>query len=107
MPTLSTILLFIAATMALLVVPGPAVVYIVTRAVTQGRTAGLLSVLGIHVGSIFYVIVTSLGMAALLVASETAFQIVKWFGVAYLVWLGIRKLWLEKTDDGAVAEPPR
>lgn len=107
MPTLSTILLFIAATMALLVVPGPAVVYIVTRAVTQGRTAGLISVLGIHVGSIFYVVVTSLGMAALLVASETAFQIVKWLGVAYLVWLGIRKLWLEKTDDGSVDEPPK
>jgi threonine/homoserine/homoserine lactone efflux protein len=99
--------MFIAATLALLVVPGPAVVYIVTRTVAQGRTAGLVSVLGIHVGSIFYVLVTSLGLSALLLASATAFQIVKWLGVAYLVWLGVQKLWLQKTDDGTVAEPPR
>lgn len=106
MPTISTLLLFAAATLALLVVPGPAVVYIVTRTVAQGRTAGLVSVLGIHVGSIFYVLLTSLGMSALLLASSTAFQIVKWAGVAYLVWLGIQKLFLEKTDDGSVKEPP-
>jgi len=106
MPTISTLLLFAAATMALLVVPGPAVVYIVTRTVAQGRTAGLLSVLGVHVGSIFYVLLTAFGMSALLLASATAFQIVKWVGVAYLVWLGVQKLWLQKTDDGSVAEPP-
>jgi len=106
MPTFSTLLLFIAATMALLVVPGPAVVYIVTRTVAQGRTAGLVSVLGIHVGSIFYVALTSLGMSALLLASSTAFEIVKWLGVAYLVWLGVQKLWLQRTDDGTVTEPP-
>ncbi|WNV86210.1 LysE family translocator [Umezawaea sp. Da 62-37] len=93
--------------MALLVVPGPAVVYIVTRTVAQGRAAGLLSVLGIHVGSIFYVLLTALGMSALLLASSTAFQIVKWVGVAYLVWLGVQKLWLQKTDDGSVKEPPQ
>jgi threonine/homoserine/homoserine lactone efflux protein len=106
MPTFSTLLLFITATMALLVVPGPAVVYIVTRTVAQGRAAGLISVLGIHVGSIFYVLLTSLGMSALLLASSTAFEIVKWLGVAYLVWLGVQKLWLQRTDDGSVAEPP-
>jgi threonine/homoserine/homoserine lactone efflux protein len=107
MPTISTLLMFVAATLALLVVPGPAVVYIVTRTVAQGRTAGLVSVLGIHVGSIVYVVLTSLGLSALLLASSTAFQIVKWLGVAYLVWLGVQKLWLQRTDDGSVAEPPR
>jgi threonine/homoserine/homoserine lactone efflux protein len=107
MPTISTLLLFAAATLALLVVPGPAVVYIVTRTVAQGRAAGLLSVLGIHVGSIFYVLLTAFGMSALLLASSTAFQIVKWVGVAYLVWLGVHKLWLQKTDDGSVKEPPQ
>ncbi|HVK24276.1 MAG TPA: LysE family translocator [Actinokineospora sp.] len=106
MPTMSTLLLFAAATMALLIVPGPAVLYIVTRTATQGRAAGLLSVIGIHVGSIVYVVVTALGMSALLLASDTAFQIVKWLGVAYLVWLGIHKLFLEKPDDGNVTEPP-
>ncbi|HYQ62058.1 LysE family translocator [Actinophytocola sp.] len=106
MPTLSTVLLFVAATMALLIVPGPAVVYIVTRTVAQGRAAGLLSVLGVHVGSIVYVLLTSLGMSALLLASPTVFQIVKWLGVAYLVWLGIQKLRARRADDGTVAEPP-
>lgn len=106
MPTLSTILLFTAAALALLVVPGPAVVYIVTRAATQGRAAGLVSVLGIHVGSIFYVVVTSAGLSALLLASETAFQIVKWLGVAYLVWLGVQKL-RQARASGEVPEPPR
>jgi threonine/homoserine/homoserine lactone efflux protein len=106
MPTLSTVLLFVAATMALLIVPGPAVVYIITRTVTQGRTAGLLSVLGIHVGSIVYVVLTAFGMSALLHASSTAFEIVKWLGVAYLVWLGIQKLRELRGDDGTVAEPP-
>jgi threonine/homoserine/homoserine lactone efflux protein len=106
MPSFETVLLFIGATMALLVVPGPAVVYIVTRSVAQGRAAGLVSVVGIHVGSIVYVLLTSLGMSALLLASSTAFEIVKWLGVAYLVWLGIQKLWLQRTDDGSVEEPP-
>jgi threonine/homoserine/homoserine lactone efflux protein len=106
MPSFETVLIFIGATMALLVVPGPAVVYIVTRSVAQGRAAGLVSVVGIHVGSIVYVLLTSLGMSALLLASSTAFEIVKWLGVAYLVWLGIQKLWLQRTDDGSVEEPP-
>lgn len=104
MPTISTLLVFIAATMALLIVPGPAVVYIVTRTVAQGRAAGLLSVLGVHVGSIFYVALTALGMSALLLASSTAFEIVKWLGVAYLVWLGIQKLRARQADDGSVPE---
>ncbi|MFC0541164.1 LysE family translocator [Kutzneria chonburiensis] len=96
MPTLSTILLFIAATMALLVFPGPAVLYIVTRSISQGRAAGLASVLGVHVGTIFFVLATSFGLSALLAASETAFQIVKYLGVAYLLYLGVQKLWLSR-----------
>ena len=107
MPTLSTVLLFVAATMALLVFPGPAVLYIVTRSVSQGRAAGLVSVLGIHTGTIFFVLATAFGLSALLEASETAFQIVKYLGVAYLVWLGIQKLWLSRGGDDNPAEPPK
>src|SRR5258705_283307 len=66
MPHLTTILLFAAAAMALLLTPGPAVVYIVTRSMAQGRAAGLVSVLGVHVGTIGYVIATSAGLSALL-----------------------------------------
>ncbi|WP_250214548.1 LysE family translocator [Acrocarpospora catenulata] len=78
--------------MALLLVPGPAVVYIVTRSVAQGRAAGLVSVLGVHAGSVVHVLAAALGISALLAASATAFTVVKYLGAAYLVWLGVRKL---------------
>ncbi|MEO3859398.1 LysE family translocator [Acrocarpospora sp. B8E8] len=80
------------ATLALLIVPGPAVVYIVTRSVAQGRTAGLVSVLGVHAGSVVHVVAAALGLSALLATSATAFMVVKYLGAAYLIWLGIRKL---------------
>ncbi|GAA4193208.1 LysE family translocator [Streptosporangium oxazolinicum] len=92
MPDLPTLALFAAATLALLVVPGPAVLYIVTRSVAQGRSAGLISVLGIHLGSLVHVAAAALGISALLAASSTGFTIVKYLGAAYLVWLGVRKL---------------
>ena len=106
MPHLSTILLFTAATMAVLLVPGPAVVYIVTRSVAQGRAAGLVSVLGIHAGTTVYVVATSLGLSALLMASSTAFMIVKYLGAGYLIWLGIQKLRARGDDESAV-EPQK
>lgn len=88
--------------MAVLLIPGPAVVYIVTRSVSQGRAAGLVSVLGIHVGTSVYVIATSLGLSALLMASSTVFMIVKYLGAAYLIWLGIQKLRARgEADEGA------
>ncbi|MDH2427932.1 LysE family translocator [Sphaerisporangium sp. TRM90804] len=92
MPTLPTLAVFSIATLALLLVPGPAVVYIVTRSVAQGRTAGIISVAGIHVGSLVHVVAAALGLSALLAASATAFTVVKYAGAAYLVYLGVRKL---------------
>jgi threonine/homoserine/homoserine lactone efflux protein len=105
MPEPSIILLFAAATMALLVVPGPAVVYIVTRSVAQGRSAGLLSVLGVHVGSVVHVLLAALGVTALLAASATAFTTVQLAGAAYLVYLGVQKL-RQRSDDEVHGEPP-
>ncbi|NUT41245.1 MAG: LysE family translocator [Thermoactinospora sp.] len=99
MPDLTTLALFCAATLALLVVPGPAVVYIVTRSVAQGRAAGLVSVAGIHAGSIVHVVAAALGISALLAASATAFTIVKVLGVAYLVYLGVRAIIKRDTAD--------
>lgn len=92
MPDISTLAVFAAATLALLLVPGPAVTYIITRSVAQGRTAGLVSVLGIHAGSVVHVVAAALGITALLAASATAFTIVKYLGAAYLIYLGVRKL---------------
>ncbi|NUR89531.1 MAG: LysE family translocator [Nonomuraea sp.] len=92
MPTFSTLALFVAATLALLLVPGPAVLFIVTRSVAQGRMAGLVSVLGVHAGTLVHVLAAALGVSALLAASATAYTVIKYVGVAYLVYLGIRKL---------------
>ncbi|MCA2225445.1 LysE family translocator [Nonomuraea aurantiaca] len=92
MPDFATLALFCAATLALLLVPGPAVLFIVTRSVAQGRSAGLVSVLGVHAGSVVHVVAAALGISALVAASATAFTVIKYAGVAYLVWLGVRKL---------------
>src|SRR3954468_1531450 len=92
MPSASTLGVFALAAIALLVVPGPAVLYVVTRSVDQGRRAGLVSVLGLHTASIIHVAAAATGLSAVLLASATAFQVVKLAGAAYLVALGITKL---------------
>jgi threonine/homoserine/homoserine lactone efflux protein len=92
MPSWTSLVLFAAASIALLVVPGPSVLYIVTRSVSQGRRAGLISVLGVHVGSVVHVTAAALGLSALLASSGTAFAVVKYLGAGYLIWLGVQKL---------------
>ncbi|GII53387.1 RhtB family transporter [Planotetraspora thailandica] len=102
---MTTLALFAAATLALLIVPGPAVLYIVTRSVAQGRTAGLVSVLGVHAGSLVHVAAAALGISALLAASAVAFSVVKYLGAAYLVYLGVRKLMSRADDEGPIEVP--
>ena len=92
MPDSSTIALFSAAALALLIVPGPSVIYVVTRSMAGGRTAGIVSVLGIHTGSLIHVTAAALGLSALLMTSALAFNTVKYVGAAYLIFLGIRRL---------------
>ena len=99
MPEASTLALFTVAAITLLVIPGPAVLYIVTRSVDQGRAAGLASVCGVHVGTLLHVAAAALGLSALLVSSATAYHTVRWLGAAYLIWLGIRRL-LARDEDG-------
>jgi len=105
MPAPATFALFAAATVVLLVVPGPAVLYIVTRSVAQGRGAGLVSVLGVHTGSLVHVAFAAVGVSALLYASATAFTAVRYAGAAYLVFLGLRKLLGRGAGDDAAAGP--
>jgi threonine/homoserine/homoserine lactone efflux protein len=84
--------IFLAAATALLLTPGPAVLYIVTRGVPQGRRAGLVSALGVGVGTLVHVTAASIGLSALLASSALAFSLVKYLGAAYLVALGVRRL---------------
>jgi threonine/homoserine/homoserine lactone efflux protein len=104
-PELSAIELFAAASVALLLIPGPAVLYIVTQSAEQGRSAGLASVAGIHIGTLVHILAAAIGLSALILASAVAFSIVKFAGAAYLVYLGVRKL-LER-DSASEGEPPR
>src|SRR5438309_6919440 len=102
MPGASTVALFGVAALTLLVIPGPSVLYIVTRSVDEGRTAGLASVLGVHLGTAVHVTAAALGLSALLVASSGAFTAVKLAGAAYLIVIGIRRiLQRDAPDDGA------
>jgi threonine/homoserine/homoserine lactone efflux protein len=101
MPELTNLSLFVTASLALLLTPGPAVLYIVTRSVDQGRRAGLVSVLGIEVGTLFHIAAAALGLSALLASSALLFDVVKYLGAAYLVYLGVRKL-LSKDEVGEV-----
>jgi threonine/homoserine/homoserine lactone efflux protein len=100
-PDPSTLGLFVAAALALLLVPGPAVLYIVARSVEQGRSAGLVSVLGVHLGSLVHVAAAAVGLSSLLVSSALAFSVVKYAGAAYLVYLGVRAL-ISRDEPGEV-----
>ena len=105
-PETSMLGLFVAAAVVLLITPGPAVLYIVTRSVEQGRLAGLVSALGVHAGTLVHVAAAALGVSALLVSSALAFDIVKYLGAMYLVYIGVRKLmgW-DQAAGGRVIAP--
>jgi threonine/homoserine/homoserine lactone efflux protein len=105
MPNASVLLLFAGATLALLLMPGPAVLYIVARAASQGRRAGLVSVAGIHVGTLVHVAAAVVGLSAALVASASLFQTIKLAGAAYLLYLGARTLIRAARSSGAGVEP--
>ena len=83
---------FIAASLALLLVPGPAVLYITARSSNQGRVAGLVSVFAIETANLLQAVAAALGLSAILLSSALAFDVVKYIGAAYLIYLGIRKL---------------
>jgi threonine/homoserine/homoserine lactone efflux protein len=83
---------FALASLALAVVPGPAVLYIVAQSIHGGRRAGVVSAFGVASGGLVHVLAAVIGLSALLAASAEAFTAVKILGAVYLVWLGIRTL---------------
>ncbi len=98
MPTASSFLVFGLAALLLLVIPGPSVLYIVTRSIAQGRSAGIASMLGVHTGTLVHIVFAAAGVSALLVASSAAFTVVKLLGAAYLVGLGVHRLTRRSLD---------
>ncbi|MFM7488754.1 MAG: LysE family translocator [Actinomycetota bacterium] len=92
MPDLSSIVTFAVASVALLLIPGPAVIYVLNRSVSDGREVGLAAVAGLELGNFVHVLAASAGLSAVLATSATAFNAVKWLGAAYLVFVGLRTL---------------
>jgi len=94
----SSLILFVTGAAILLVIPGPAVTYIVSRSIGHGRNAGLVSALGITTGTLFHIVAATLGLSALLASSALAFQSIKYIGAAYLLYLGVKTL-LQKQEE--------
>jgi threonine/homoserine/homoserine lactone efflux protein len=105
MPEWSTIWLFLAAGVVLVIIPGPNVLYIVTRSVHQGRSAGVVSALGVETATLVHVAAATLGLSAILASSAMAFSIVKYAGAAYLIYLGLRTL-LSREHGARLSAPP-
>jgi threonine/homoserine/homoserine lactone efflux protein len=107
MPSSHAFTVFIPAALVLLAIPGPAVLYIVATSVDGGRRSGLVSVAGIHLGSLVHIAAAVAGLSALIVSSAIAFSAVKYIGAGYLVYVGIRKLLGKDEPADTVEQPPR
>jgi threonine/homoserine/homoserine lactone efflux protein len=101
MPEMSTLIAFMGATIALLFIPGPAVIYILNRSISDGRKVGLAAVAGLEVGDSIQALFAALGVSAVLATSAEMFNVVKWAGVVYLVFTGIRTLMSRPSEVAA------
>ena len=92
MPALDSLLTFAVASLALLLIPGPAVLYIINRSVSDGRNVAIAAVVGLEIGNFVHVVAATVGLSAVIATSATAFNVVKWIGAGYLVYIGARTL---------------
>jgi threonine/homoserine/homoserine lactone efflux protein len=104
MPSAGTLFVFSAAALALIVVPGPAVLYIVAQSIDRGRLAGVVSALGVATGGLVHVTAATIGLSSLLVSSATAFTLVKYAGAAYLIGMGLWTI-LRRPEVDAASVP--
>jgi threonine/homoserine/homoserine lactone efflux protein len=105
MPPLHLLSEFALASIVLLVIPGPAVIYILNRSVVDGRRVGLAAVCGLEIGNFMHVIAATAGLSAVLATSATAFTFVKWLGAGYLIYVGIHTLIRKPTELNASIAP--
>ena len=100
MPDTQQLLLFMAAALALNITPGPDMLYVIARSSSEGRGAGIASALGIGAGTLVHIAALALGLSALLAAVPLAYDVIRWAGALYLVWLGVRAI----RDAGEMSE---
>jgi threonine/homoserine/homoserine lactone efflux protein len=107
MPDLANLGLFLTAAFILSITPGPGILYTLARSLNGGKSAGILSALGLFVGGLVHVVAAAIGISSLLMTSAVAFAIVKYVGAAYLIYLGLRTLLSRDTlsiNTGAVVK---
>lgn len=92
MPSFETLMIFTTAAIAITLVPGPSMLYVASRSIVHGRTAGIWSALGLATGLFIHTVSASLGLSAILVYFPPVFFIIKYLGAAYLIYLGIQML---------------
>ncbi|WP_436699660.1 LysE family translocator [Nocardioides sp. BYT-33-1] len=97
---------FAAASVVLVGMPGPNIIYITTRSIAHGVRAGIVSVLGVETGTAVYAVATALGLSAVIAASPAAFDAIRYLGAAYLVYLAVRELARRRQGDGTAAAEP-
>jgi threonine/homoserine/homoserine lactone efflux protein len=105
MISLTTVGVFSLASILLALTPGPDMLYIATRAVAQGRDAGMVSVFGVYTGVLVHTLAAAVGLSALIATSAAAFSLVQYAGAAYLVYLGIKTM-LGKGESEALNGVP-
>ncbi|WP_109830538.1 LysE family translocator [Reichenbachiella versicolor] len=98
-PEFENILFFMISASMLIIIPGPAVLYIMMKSMEHGYKAGFVSVLGIGAGAMVHVVAAGIGISALLVASSYAFLVLKYLGAIYLIYLGVKKLFDKNTSE--------
>lgn len=106
MPNSALLLGFVAAALVVLLIPGPGVLYVVARSISQGQRAGLASALGLSAGALVHVAAATAGLSAIVLASATAFGVVKALGAGYLIYLGISTLLARRATIGPQISGP-
>jgi threonine/homoserine/homoserine lactone efflux protein len=105
LPAWPVFLSFVAAGLALNIVPGADMTFIIASAARGGRRDGVIAALGVGAGALVHIFAAVLGLSAILASSQTAFEIIKWIGAAYLLWLAISLLRADGTTEGEVRRP--
>lgn len=98
-------LAFLAASTALLLIPGPTVLLVLAYALGEGRRVAVPTALGVATGDLIAMSLSLLGLGALVMASATAFIALKWVGAAYLIWLGVRMIRTARRTETILATP--
>ncbi len=107
MPDWASLGVFFLAALALAVIPGPGMLYVLARTVRGGRREGILSTLGTSVAGLFHTLAAALGISVILATSAVAFTVVKWLGAAYLIYLGLKLLFGREVEAEVVQLPKR